>query len=1014
MSSTLRGTTDGADCANCPLARDGLPNRPVLTEHPDEPLWVIVGDGPHRAEQAYGKPFCGHGGEIIDKVLARVGQQRDRIALTMATLCGAPFKADPDLLQRAAVACNGRLQRELSQWPGVPVLTLGGLAAQAVLPQATLDAVNPPTVPKSIKRGQKAGKAEAQREREERRQAAYEKKRNAWEAKTLHAMLVEQRKGLVERYKSARREEGKRASKPPRQWLIDELLALYPRVAANAEAATCEHFEELDAKMAAKAAATPSPTSTPAPEPEPVITDPALLPAPKPTKLKPVRIIQIAGCLFDVDVDGTGTRSVVPTVHPMMLLRGGGATISGTHTPDLAFVNLVSDASKVNALALGRDIRIKHEYATEYEDAERANALVMGVLDAAYATGSVAIDLETFVEDPERHTALMAYVAQIRVIGLATPDQAVSVYWELLWPATITALRAALASERVATVYHNGIYDRTVLNAHGFDIQGPWTDSLLAHHASFPGCAHNLQSVTAQFYGTPPWKSEFRNNEETPADLTRYNAIDVSSTAKLVAPLTLWIKRTKTEEVYELDKTMAEIASQMHLDGVPMDREVNANLMRGFRANIVEARRSVEEAADDPDLRGKIQHHLAYEKARIRRKGEPEGFAERYEERLAELQNDATWKWNIGASADIGALLKAQGALLHQKTASGATATKKDILEGFAHMPIVRDILNYRENATLLATFVRSIFDRTEDGTLIPGFADGNDRVHPTWSIHKITGRWASSEPVMSNVPKDKSKKMPDGTRKVLRPNLRAQVVAPEGRMFVGFDFSQLEAKLIALISGDPWLCDIFATGKDIHTECAKVVFPKFDLYDKTDQKQLRDGVKPLEYGAFYGGAPETLWKAQLKEGRDIKLADVQRAVQLLMSKMEGVVRWQRACVLRASEPPHEITDFDLNRRRTFPLGQVDPNEAINFGVQASGATVMNRGFARMRARLRAYRQAFAILQIHDAAVFECWEDDVEALSADVKEAFTQTYERNGYPITFNIDLKIGKSWAEV
>ena len=429
------------------------------------------------------------------------------------------------------------------------------------------------------------------------------------------------------------------------------------------------------------------------------------------------------------------------------------------------------------------------------------------------------------------------------------------------------------------------------------------------------------------------------------------------------------------------------------------------------------------------------QHHLALQQSQKERKDDLAAYQEahaertltglplvssiehRYERRLYELRHPKKpWKWKINASKHISSLLQALGVGLTQQTKSGQISTKKDVLEGLVDVPVVRDILTFRENDKLLSVFVWQIFDRwNSDGQQIQhGYADDNDRIHPIWTVHKITGRWASSEPVVSNVPKDKFKRLADGSIKITRPNLRKQIVAPHGRIFVGFDFSQLEARIIALISGDPFLCQVFAEGKDIHRECAKVIFTGFEQLPEKDQKKSRDETKSLEYGAFYGGSVETLWKQMLKEGRNVKLVDVAKSIQILMNKVSGVIRWQRETVARASLPPYEVRDFLLGRRRTFPLGQVEATEAINYGCQSAGASIMNTGMARMDDALKKYKQAFAVVQIHDAAVFECWADDAPKLAEDVVRCFHQEYERDGRLIPFPVETKIGQSWADV
>jgi len=179
-------------------------------------------------------------------------------------------------------------------------------------------------------------------------------------------------------------------------------------------------------------------------------------------------------------------------------------------------------------------------------------------------------------------------------------------------------------------------------------------------------------------------------------------------------------------------------------------------------------------------------------------------------------------------------------------------------------------------------------------------------------------------------------------------------------------------------------------------------------------KKQLRDLVKQIEYGAFYGGSPETLWKVMLKEGYNVKLADVASAISTLMNKMPGIVKWQRQTVARAALPPHTISDFVLGRRRVFPMGQVDPNEALNFESQATAAAIMDIGMARFTVRAQCYREVDEIVQVHDAAAFEVWEDDAEDIAVDIKNCFEQEYERDGRTIPYPVDVKIGDTWAEV
>jgi DNA polymerase I-like protein with 3'-5' exonuclease and polymerase domains len=905
----------------------------------------------------------------------------------------------------------------------VPILTLGAIAARAVIPKEALDAIDPPDVPESKQKRQKRRQRAENDERKKR-----EAKLGKIERRIFRELIGYRRKQIfgevVRRYKR----------KPDRAYLDREVdkdrRALEIRAKADAE-------KELAAREAAKAA--------------------------RPRKKKPIKITDIVGTCFDVDVDGSGVRPVIPAIHPAALLRGGGKSIAGSHTPDLAYINLMYDFGKVDALAKGQDVRLRIRVDIEGKDPERATWLLVEAIQRAYDTGEVSLDLETYVDDPDRHHALMAYMARIRALGLATRDsatgniEAVSVLWELIAPWAQSYFQALLAGERVRIVTHNGLYDRTVLRACGFEVnEANYEDTLYLHHSAFPGVAHGLQPVTTQFFATEPWKSEFRNAEEDTEKLLIYNAKDTGATHAIRPAIQIVVKRSQNERTYAIDRKMAECASRMHLRGMPVSRETNTELLNTFSNNVRESREAVESVARDPELREQIWHYLAFEQAKTRRKADLEDFQARYDARLAKIKSDSDkgkWRWKISGGKHVAALIQALGVQLTQVTESGNISTKKDILEGLVEHQFVRDLLTFRENDKLLSTFIWQIFDRFVDGQLVQtGFADGDDRIHPIWNVHKISARWASYEPVVSNVPKAKWKKQPDGTMKMVRPNLRAQIRAPKGRKLVGFDFAQLEARNLALISGDEFLLSIFSEGKDIHTECSRVVFngaggsTPFDLLDPVEgimspsgilvvtpcelckrvdyhdvkckkakmKKQLRDLVKQVEYGAFYGGSPETLWKVLLKEGFNVKLADITAAINALMRKMPGIVRWQRQTVAKAALPPHTITDFVLGRRRVFPMGQVDPNEALNFESQATAASIMDTGMARMEERIVNYKDAYAIVQVHDAAVYECDEDDAEAIAEDITECYTQEYEREGRRVPYPVDVKIADSWDRV
>lgn len=1027
-----RGTCEGARCEECPFSTGGGPTRPVFSEYPDDPLWIVIGEGPGFHETKQGRPFIGASGQVVNQILHKIGRPRDQLFVGNATLCQPPQGSPVEERERAAACCKPRLQAELAQFPGKPILTLGAVAARAIIPKESLDAIDPPDVPKTRKKSQKEKQKAASKDA--KKESAAIEKIASRRFKKLLKIRQDQLKHQVIRLHHRR---------PDRAYLERETerdhKQLWLKATANANVEY--HAKQKEMALAKQARV-----------------------GKKSTKKKPIKITDIVGTLFDVDVDGSGVRSVIPAIHPAALLRGGGATIGGSHTPDMAFINIIYDAGKVDALGKGRDIRLTLDVEYELTDPDKAAQLMLNILQDAIDDNQVTIDLETYVDDVDRHHALMAYVAKIRVIGISSKHRRVSVLWDLLPSWCFSYLQFVLGN--VPTVYHNALYDRTVLRAYGFILPSygvdpeakNFEDTLLAHHAAFPGNSHRLQNVVSQFFGVGPWKAEFRNQEETLDKLAVYNGLDTGGTQALVAPLMHWTRKTKTERIYELDKRMSDIASRMHISGIPIDREVNSQLVRTFTRLAKDSRDAVETQARDPKTLENVRHHLALQLAQKKRKADADDFEERYNVRLADTRT-FKWNWKINNSKHISSLLQAMGVPLIQTTEGGAVSTKKSVLESLVDHQIVQSILTYRQNNKML-DFVWPIFDRIafdpdtkQDKIIQHGFADGNDRIHPIWSIHKISGRWAASEPFgVSNAPREKTKKVPVGTKlhpdtiilKVLcktcekaeyehkadgdhkfvagfieyaqRPTTKRQVVARKGRKLVGFDFAQIEARILALISGDEFMCEVFGRGGDLHAECARVVFPGFDQKTASERKMARTVCKTLEYAAFYGASDDKVWKGLLQEGYTFKFQDVVGSLNVLRRKMSGIIRWQRETIQMASQPPYELRDFVGGRRRVWPMGQVEASEALNIVPQSTGAAIMNTGMFKMDQRLVRYKEAFCIAQIHDAAVFECDEDDTEPIKQDIIECFTyeHTNEANGKTVQFPVEVDIGQCWSEV
>lgn len=905
----MRGPTDGADCANCPLAIDGRPpHDPVRGIGPEDPDWILVGEGPGRTEVSRQYPFCGMTGELVNRAFRETGVDRARVFIANATLCMPHGTAkDEKARHGAAAACRGRLMNELAMFPGRPVLAAGNVAAKALV----------------------------------------------------------------------------------------------------------GHLTDL-------------------------------------------KITELSGSHFEADVgDETGVRDVIPTIHPAAILRGSdgdrndrgkgdkGSEKTGSHVASIAFWSLKWDILKVKALSRWVDnprtddnpdgapdirlqMRLGHEIETEVTAAPRARALVRRILVEAARTKRIAIDYETYVDDPERNSALQAFIAKIKLLGLAADGHAVCVAWSLLDAATIVAYRRVLADPSITKEWHNGcVYDIAVSGNrwYRFTVAGPQEDTLLGQHAAWPGAKKKLQHVISQYRAVPPWKSEYRNLDEDSLEAeAEYCAKDALATHCAVKPTTFWIKKNAVDRVYEVDKVKAAFARLMHEKGYYVCPEVNAEIGRRLTTAIDKATSAMHARYTEPAMWELVLNKLAAEQAKTQRKADPVDYPGRVAARRAELDKliaKERFEFDPSNANHAVAFLKAAGVPLWKPTKSGKkTSTSGDVLEEFGDHPEVADMLLLRSNQQLYKTFIVRMFNWVQDsnGKWQPPYVQDDGRVHPLWSPTQISGRYSSKDPPSSNWSMGEETH-PDPIKRL--PNTRRQLVAPSSDVIVAFDAAQLEARTMAVQSGDAFLCDIFATGKDIHFEAAKLIFPHIATLDPSDPEygELRDLTKRLEYGAWYEGSIAAIQRAlasakpELAGQRGYQM--IEKAVAQLKAATPGLTAWKQRLLAQTSLPPYTLRSYILGRMRVFPLGDPPPTDVANNPNQFMGDDVISMGIVRFMPRLSKYKgTAFPILHQHDAVYVQCREADGLAVARDIAETFPMRVKAvNGVEIDFPIDLKLGYAY---
>lgn len=308
-----------------------------------------------------------------------------------------------------------------------------------------------------------------------------------------------------------------------------------------------------------------------------------------------------------------------------------------------------------------------------------------------------------------------------------------------------------------------------------------------------------------------------------------------------------------------------------------------------------------------------------------------------------------------------------------------------------------RELLKHRKNSKLLKTFI--------DGLEL----DGSNKIHPEWKCWgAITRRWSCKGPNLQQVPKPvvrllKSKDK-DGNRrkKVVYPGLRDLYVAAPGRYIIEADYSQLEARIVAILANDKPLLDGYRKGDDVHALNAVMLFGMLT-------KPLRNLAKLFLYACLYGAEAKTIWHDLVPQFPQLTLTDIIRARDRFFKFHWAIAVWhERERNIVRKRGYIEIPNS--GQQITFHLGEPDLNQALNIPVQGTGADLMNRAIIKLD-RAIDWKREKILMQIHDAIILET--DNPLRTARKLKRYMEEPIMLNGKSHSFPVDFKVGRSWGD-
>ena len=368
-------------------------------------------------------------------------------------------------------------------------------------------------------------------------------------------------------------------------------------------------------------------------------------------------------------------------------------------------------------------------------------------------------------------------------------------------------------------------------------------------------------------------------------------------------------------------------------------------------------------------------------------------FGQTLDEQIASLKDEimelAGVPFNFNSTQQLAEILFNRLGLPHGKKTKNGYSTNAEVLESLRGMhPIIEKILDYRKLSKLSSTYVTGLLKAVR--------ADG--RIHSTFNQTETrTGRISSAEPNIQNIP----------VRTKLGAEMRKFFVAQEGWTLVDADYSQIELRILAHISGDKNMIEGFRQGADIHRMTASQVFHV--PFDEVPP-ELRSRSKAINFGIVYG-----ISAYSLSQDIGVSVKEAQQYIDDYLHTYEGVARYMKEAVEKARENGYVETLFhrprylpDIHASKA-PLRAFSERVAMNMPIQGTAADVIKLAMIRVYDRLASEGlKARLILQVHDELLVETPEEEAEKVREIVEYEMEHAVD---YSVQLLSDAHIGKNW---
>ncbi|GAB2674448.1 DNA polymerase I [Flavihumibacter cheonanensis] len=507
-------------------------------------------------------------------------------------------------------------------------------------------------------------------------------------------------------------------------------------------------------------------------------------------------------------------------------------------------------------------------------------------------------------------------------------------------------------------------YDLLILKWYGYELSGKLFDTMLAHYVIEPEGKRGMDLLSTKYLGYEPihieeligkkGKNQGNMRDVELEKIKEYAAEDADITLQLKQKFVPLLESLEVKSVFEkVENPLVKVLTDMEYEGIKVDTDF------------------LNDYSKELDKDSKAAEERVYAAAGVR--------------------------FNLASPKQLGEVLFEKLKLdpKAKKTKTGQYATGEDVLAKLAlQNPIVDDILAFRELTKLKSTYVDAL-------PLMINRKTG--RVHTSYAqAVAVTGRLSSNNPNLQNIPirTERGKEI----RKAFIPRDSEHIL-------LSADYSQIELRIVAAISGDPNMCEAFRQGKDIHTATAAKVYG-IDEADVT--KDMRRKAKSVNFGIIYGQGA-----FGLADNLGISRTEAKEIIDNYKKEFSGITRYMDETVNFAKE--HGYVQTLMGRKRwlrdinssNFTVRGFAERNAINSPIQGSAADMIKLAMTSLHAAIKkAGLKSKMILQVHDELVFDARKDEVDQLKPLILECMQSALPLpNEVPVIAEVGQ--GTNWLE-